>query len=86
MWSNLDNLRSSGGHERFATQALPAESGIVGLIGKSGVKRGPILVLRCRERQAQIFVSFDLAVTGSEDAVPVQDWQQCSDQRRVVAL
>lgn len=52
--------------------SLPAESGNVGLIGKSGMKRGPMLVLRCKERQAQIFVSFDLPVTGSEDGVPVQ--------------
>jgi hypothetical protein len=52
--------------------SLAAESGNVGLIGKPGVKRGPMLVMRCKERQAQLFVSFDLAVTGSEDAVPVQ--------------
>jgi type VI secretion system VasI family protein len=52
--------------------SLPAESGNVGLIGKPGLKRGPVLVLRCKEREAQIFVSFDLPVTGSEDAVPVQ--------------
>jgi hypothetical protein len=52
--------------------SLPAESGNVGLIGKSGVKRGPVLVMRCKERQAQFFVSFDLPVTGSEEAVPVQ--------------
>jgi type VI secretion system VasI family protein len=52
--------------------SLAAQSGNVGLIGKSGMKRGPVLVLRCKERQAQIFVSFDLPVTGVEDAVPVQ--------------
>jgi type VI secretion system VasI family protein len=52
--------------------SLPAESGNVGLIGKPGMKRGPVLVMRCKERQAQLFVSFDLPVTGSEDAVPVQ--------------
>jgi len=52
--------------------SLAAESGNVGLIGKPGVKRGPMLVMRCKERQAQLFVSFDLAVTGSDDAVPVQ--------------
>jgi hypothetical protein len=52
--------------------SLAAESGNVGLIGKPGVRRGPMLVLRCKERQAQLFVSFDLAVTGSDDAVPVQ--------------
>jgi len=51
---------------------LPAESGNVGLIGKPGMKRGPVLVLRCKEREAQIFVSFDLPITGSDDAVPVQ--------------
>jgi hypothetical protein len=50
---------------------LQAETGYVGLIGKSGMKRGPILVLRCKEHQAQLFVSFDLPVTGSEDGVPV---------------
>jgi type VI secretion system VasI family protein len=52
--------------------SLPAESGNVGLIGKPGMKRGPVLVMRCKERQAQLFVSFDLPVTGSEDAVPVR--------------
>jgi len=52
--------------------SLAAESGNVGLIGKPGVKRGPMLVMRCKERQAQLFVSFDLPITGSEDAVPVQ--------------
>jgi len=50
---------------------LQAENGYVGLIGKSGMKRGPILVLRCKEHQAQLFVSFDLPVTGSEEGVPV---------------
>jgi len=52
--------------------SLAAESGNVGLIGKPGMKRGPMLVMRCKERQAQLFVSFDLPITGSEDAVPVQ--------------
>jgi hypothetical protein len=52
--------------------SLSAESGNVGLIGKPGMKRGPMLVMRCKERQAQLFVSFDLPITGSEDAVPVQ--------------
>ena len=57
---------------KIITLSLAAESGNVGLIGKSGLKRGPVLVLRCKERQAQIFVSFDLPVTGAEDSVPVQ--------------
>lgn len=64
----VDGLDNS----KIIVLSLAAESGNVGLIGKPGVKRGPMLVLRCKERQAQIFVSFDLAVTGSEDAVPVQ--------------
>ncbi|HWX62335.1 type VI secretion system-associated protein TagO [Bradyrhizobium sp.] len=63
----VDGLDNS----KIVVLSLPAQSGNVGLIGKSGVKRGPVLVLRCKERQAQIFVSFDLPVTGSEDAVPV---------------
>jgi type VI secretion system VasI family protein len=66
--NEVDGLDNS----KIVVLSLPAESGNVGLIGKSGVKRGPVLVLRCKERQAQIFVSFDLPVTGSEDAVPVQ--------------
>jgi len=64
----VDGLDNS----KIIVLSLPAESGNVGLIGKPGVKRGPVLVLRCKERQAQIFVSFDLAVTGSDDAIPVQ--------------
>jgi type VI secretion system VasI family protein len=64
----VDGLDNS----KIIVLSLAAESGNVGLIGKPGVKRGPVLVLRCKERQAQIFVSFDLPVTGSEDAVPVQ--------------
>jgi type VI secretion system VasI family protein len=64
----VDGLDNS----KIIVLSLPAESGNVGLIGKPGVKRGPVLVLRCKERQAQVFVSFDLAVTGSDDAIPVQ--------------
>jgi hypothetical protein len=64
----VDGLDNS----KIITLSLPAESGNVGLIGKSGMKRGPMLVLRCKERQAQLFVSFDLPVTGAEEAVPVQ--------------
>jgi hypothetical protein len=64
----VDGLDNS----KIIVLSLPAESGNVGLIGKSGVKRGPLLIMRCKERQAQLFVSFDLPVTGSEDAVPVQ--------------
>jgi type VI secretion system VasI family protein len=64
----VDGLDNS----KIIVLSLPAESGNVGLIGRPGVKRGPVLVLRCKERQAQIFVSFDLPVTGSEDVVPVQ--------------
>lgn len=52
--------------------SLPAESGNVGLLGKPGMRRGPSLVMRCKEHEAQLFVSFDLAVTGAEDSVPVQ--------------
>jgi type VI secretion system protein VasI len=52
--------------------SLAADSGNVGLIGKPGLKRPPMLVLRCKEHQAQIFVSFDLAVTGADSEVPVQ--------------
>jgi type VI secretion system VasI family protein len=65
---DIDGLDKS----RIIILSLPAESGNVGLIGKPGVKRGPMLVLRCKEHQAQIFVSFDLPVTGAEDTVPVQ--------------
>jgi type VI secretion system VasI family protein len=65
---DIDGLDKS----KIIVLSLPAESGNVGLIGKSGLKRGPVLVLRCKEHQAQIFVSFDLPVTGSEDTVPVQ--------------
>lgn len=65
---DIDGLDKS----KIIILSLTAESGNVGLIGKSGVKRGPVLVLRCKEHQAQIFVSFDLPVTGSEDMVPVQ--------------
>jgi type VI secretion system VasI family protein len=64
----VDGLDNS----KIITLSLAAASGNVGLIGKSGMKRGPVLVLRCKERQAQIFVSFDLPVTGAEDTVPVQ--------------
>jgi type VI secretion system VasI family protein len=64
----VDGLDNS----KIIVLSLAAESGNVGLIGKPGVKRGPMLVMRCKERQAQLFVSFDLPVTGSEDAVPVQ--------------
>jgi type VI secretion system VasI family protein len=65
---DIDGLDKS----KIIILSLAAESGNVGLIGKPGMKRGPALVLRCKEHQAQIFVSFDLPVTGSEDMVPVQ--------------
>jgi type VI secretion system protein VasI len=52
--------------------SLTADSGNVGLIGKPGLKRPPLLILRCKEHQAQVFVSFDLPVTGSGEDVPVQ--------------
>jgi type VI secretion system VasI family protein len=64
----IDGLDNS----KIIILSLPAESGYVGLIGKSGVKRGPVLVLRCKEHQAHVFVSFDLPVTGSEEGVAVQ--------------
>jgi type VI secretion system VasI family protein len=57
---------------KIIVRSLAAESGNVGLIGKSGMKPGPMLVLRCKEGQAQIFVSFDLPITGADEQVPVQ--------------
>jgi type VI secretion system protein VasI len=70
-WANQED---TSGLDRSKTQiaALPAAKGYVGNINRAGLRRGPILVIRCRERETQMYVSFDTSVAGLGGQVPVQ--------------
>jgi type VI secretion system VasI family protein len=70
-WANQEDT-SGLDHSKTQIAALPATKGYVGNINRAGLRRGPILVIRCRERQTQMYVSFDTSVAGLGGEVPVQ--------------
>ncbi|PWB82934.1 MAG: hypothetical protein C3F11_09350 [Methylocystaceae bacterium] len=56
----------------IVTTSLRASGGNIGLIGRAGEREPPVLTMRCKNRRLQVFVTFDMYVTGSDQNVQVK--------------
>jgi hypothetical protein len=65
---DVDHLDRSS----IVTVSLRASGGNIGLIGRAGQREPPVLTMRCKNRRLQVFVTFDMYVTGSDQNVQVK--------------
>lgn len=69
-----DHREETSGLDRSKTEvtSIVAVKGYVGNLNRAGLRRNPVLVIRCREHKTNVYVSFDTSVAGSSGDVPVQ--------------
>ncbi|HEY4203490.1 MAG TPA: type VI secretion system-associated protein TagO [Xanthobacteraceae bacterium] len=59
-------------HSKTEVTSIMAVKGYVGNLNRAGLRRNPVLVIRCREHKTNVYVSYDTSVAGASGEVPVQ--------------